>query len=79
MRITVRAVKDIARNAGFTEDAIERQLDTLINFTFAVSHREKKYCQSRLRKWIHSDEIAKPHLLDVLKEEDEDVYETFEN
>lgn len=77
MRVTVRAVKDLARNAGFSEEMIERQLDLLINFTFGVSHRERKYCQGRLRKWVHSGEIDKPNLLDVLKEEDEDVYETF--
>lgn len=78
MRVTVRAVRDLARNAGFTEDMIERHMDLLINFTFGVSNRERKYCQGKLRKWVHSGEIAKPDLLTVLKEEDEDVYETFE-
>ena len=78
MRITVRAVKDLARNAGFSEDMIERHLDTLISFTFGISHRERKYCQSKLRKWVHSGEIDKPNLLSILKEEDEDVYETFD-
>lgn len=78
MRITTRAVRDIARNAGFSEEAIERQLDMLVNFVFAVAHRERKYCRSQLRKWIHSDEIDKPHLLDVLKEpEDDENLHTF--
>ena len=78
MRITTRAVRDIARNAGFSEEAIERQLDTLINFVFVVAHRERKYCRAQLRKWIHSDEIDKPHLLDVLKEpEDDENLNTF--
>jgi hypothetical protein len=74
MKITVRAVKDLARNAGFTEETIERNIDTLINLTFGIAHRERKYCRAQLRKWIHSDEIAKPHLLDVLKEPEEDEH-----
>ena len=41
MRVTVRAVKDLARNAGFSEEMIERHMDLLINFTFGVSHRER--------------------------------------
>lgn len=74
MRVTVRAVKDLARNAGFTEDMIDRHIDLLINLTFGVSHRERKYCRSQLRKWIHNDEIDKPHLLDVLREPEEDEH-----
>jgi len=79
MRVTLRAVRDLARNAGFTEEMIERHMDLLVNFTFGVSHRERKYCQSKLRRWVHSGEIAKPDLLTVLREEDEDVYETFDS
>lgn len=77
MRVTTRAVKDLARNAGFSEEQIERHMDLLINFTFGVSHRERKYCQSKLRKWIHDGAIDKPNLLHVLKEDDEEIYESF--
>jgi len=74
MRVTVRAVRDLARNAGFSDEMIERHLDLLVSFTFSVSHRERKSCRSQLRKWIHSDEIAKPHLLDVLKDPEDDEH-----
>mgnify|MGYP006276610585 CR=1 len=71
MRVTTRAVRDLARNAGIPEETIERHLDLLINFTFAVAHRERKACRAQLRKWIHSDDVIKPPLLEVLKERDD--------
>ena len=74
MKITVRSVRDLARNAGFTDEMIERQIDLLVSFTFSVAFRERKACRSQLRKWIHSDAVVKPHLLDVLKEPEDDEH-----
>lgn len=71
MKVTTRAVRDLARNAGIPEEMIERHLDMLISFTFAVAHRERKACRAQLRKWIHTDSIVKPPLLDVLKERED--------
>lgn len=77
MRVTPTAVRDLARISGMPEDIIHRYMDELITFTFTVAKRERKHCQNQLRAWVHSGDVVKPDLLDVLKpkEEDETIYD----
>ena len=67
MRVTPRAVKDLARNAGIPADVVERYLEEFITYTFTIAKRENKWCTNRLRAWIHSGEVVKQPLLSVLK------------
>lgn len=71
MRVTIRAVKDLARNAGVPEDIVERHIDALIAYTFTVAVRERKACRREVREWIYTDDPSKPELKDLLKLSDE--------
>ena len=72
MKVTVRAVKDLAANAGFTEEFSDRYLDEMTAFVFAVAKRERKWCYRKLKHWMYDGSIVKPHLLDVFKDAEED-------
>ena len=67
MRVTVRAVKDLARNAGVPEDIVERHIDALVAFTFTVALRERKSCRRELREWLYTDKAERPDLKELLK------------
>lgn len=67
MKVTVRAVSDLAKSSGLPEDVIHRYMDELITFTFAVAKREQTHCYRQIRAWIHSGDVIKPDLIDVLK------------
>jgi len=67
MKVTPRAVVDLAKSSGLPEEIIHRYLDQLITFTFAVAKREHTYCYRQIRGWIHSRDVIKPDLIDVLK------------
>lgn len=67
MRVTPRAVRDLARNAGVPEDIIVRHIDSLVSFTFTVAQRERKACRKELREWLYSTEADKPDLKDLLR------------
>lgn len=78
MRVTVRAVQDLARNAGFPEEVIHRYSDELIKMTFAVAKRERKQCVNKVRAWVHSGDVVKPNITDVLTnkmENEEELYD----
>lgn len=78
MKVTAKAVRDLSKNSGFPEELIERHLDELINFTFAVAKRERKQCRKLIKKWIHSTDIIKPDLLTFLSEELENEDELYD-
>jgi hypothetical protein len=80
MRVTIRSVKDLALNSGIPEEIVLRHIDAFTNFTFAVAKRERKYCRKKILQWVHSGEIVKPRLTDVLslKLENEDEQEIYD-
>lgn len=78
MKVTPRAVRDIARKAGVPEELILRHIDELINFTFAVAKRERKQCREVIKKWIHAEGVIKPDLLTYFSEELENEDELYD-
>ena len=78
MKVTPKAVRDLARNAGVPEEIILRHTDELINFTFAVAKRERKSCRQLIKKWIHSEGVIKPDLLTFISEELENEDELYD-
>lgn len=78
MKVTTRAVRDIAKNAGVPEEIVDRNLDAFINLTFAIAKRERKQCRKIVRKWLHSGDVIKPNILDVLTEELENEDELYD-
>lgn len=79
MRVTRRAVTDLARNSGLPEDVIARYLEELIQFTFVVAKRERKANFDKIRAWVHDGSVIKPNILDVLRpnreSEEDEVYD----
>jgi len=73
MRVATRAVKDLAREAGFPEEMIERHLDAMIEFTFKISGRERKHNLQKLRAWYFNKNPNKPTLFEVFDGEDYDL------
>jgi len=72
MRVTTKSVKQLALNAGMPQEVIDRFLDELINMTFVVARRERKHCYKQIKEWVHSGDVIKPDVQDVLKISDED-------
>ena len=71
----VRSVRQLARDAGLNEELIDRNIEALCDFTWRVAKRERKYCSNRVRGWVLSNELIKPPLVELLKEEDEEEYD----
>lgn len=67
MRVTTRAVRDLAREVGMPSEIIERHIDALVSFTFRIAQRERRHCVKSLREWVYSKEVAKPPILEALK------------
>lgn len=78
MKVKPRAVRDLARNAGFPQEIIDRYSEQLINMTFAVAKRERKSCRELVKKWIYSPSIIKQDILTVLTEELENEDELYD-
>lgn len=78
MKVTPKAVRDLSKNSGFPEELIERHIDELINFTFAVAKRERKSCRQLIKRWIHSPDVVKPDLLTFFTEELENEDELYD-
>lgn len=71
MIIKPRAVRDIAKAANLDSEFIDRNMDALIEFTYKIAKRERKFCQDKLRAWMFNTDITKPSLLDILNEDED--------
>lgn len=73
MRVATRAVKHIARESGFPEELIDRHIDSLIQFTFKIAARERKFNLIKLRGWYFNKNPNKPTLFEIFDGEDYDL------
>lgn len=73
MRIATRAVKDIAREAGFPEEIVERHIEALTQFTFRIAARERKFNLAKLKAWYFNKNPNKSTLFEVFDGEDYDL------
>jgi hypothetical protein len=69
MKVSTRAVKDLAKEAGFHEEIIERNIDELIAFTFRIASREQKWCADKVRAWYFDSSLNKPQLFELFVED----------
>lgn len=69
MIIKTQSVRQLARNAGLSDEVIERNIDALCEFTFHVAKRERKFCQARIRAWQFSKDVGKCELFQALDED----------
>ncbi len=77
MRVRPRAVRDLAALVGFPEEVVLRHEAEFIKFVFAVAARERKHVKNKVKAWIHSEDIVKPDILEVIKpaKEEESPYD----
>ena len=78
MKVSVTAVKALAKNAGIPPELVDRHIDEFINFAFVVAKRERKHCVKTVRNWYYSTDIMKPTVLEVLLpmgEKPDDTYD----
>ena len=71
MIVKVKAVKQLAKDAGLPSELVERNMDELCEFVFRVAKRERKFCQQRIRTWYFDKNMGKSPLFDVLTDEDD--------
>lgn len=69
MKVSTRAVKDLAKDAGLHEEIIERHIDALIAFTFRIAAREQKWCADKVRAWYFDTNLNKPQLFELFAED----------
>ena len=74
MILKTKAIRDLARECKLPDHIIEQYFDELTHFVWRVAKRERSYCQTKLRTWLFNDDIGKPPVLDVLRD-DEEEYE----
>jgi hypothetical protein len=67
--IKTKSVKHLAKDAGLSDELIERNLDELCEFVFRIAKRERKFCRDRIRAWHFSNDIGKCELFQVLDDE----------
>jgi hypothetical protein len=67
-----RAIRDIARECGIPEHVIDRHFDELTKLVWRIAKKERSYCQNKIRGWLFNQDIGKPPILEVLKEEEDD-------
>lgn len=65
--IKPKSVAALAKNAGIPDDMAERHLDELVTFAFVIADRERKRCRKEIRAWIHSGDVIKIPLEEVLR------------
>ena len=46
-------------------------MDELIKFAWRISKKENGHCRTLVRTWLFNEDIGKPPLLEVLRDEDE--------
>lgn len=80
MRVTVRAVKDLALSAGLPQELIDRHIDALVGLVFVTAKRERKFCRKRIKMWVYSEDVVKPPITEWLSPdmENEDELEKYE-
>lgn len=74
MIIKTRAVRDMARECGLPDHAIDQHFEALVQFAWRISKKERSFCQNKIRGWLFNQDIGKPPILEVLKDY-EDEYE----
>jgi hypothetical protein len=73
MKVRPRAVRDLADNVGFPEEVVLRYEAEFIKFVFAIAARERKHIKSKVKAWIHSEDVIKPDILEVIKPTEEEA------
>lgn len=71
MKVSTKAVKALAKDAGFHEEMIDRHLDQLTAFVFRVAAREQKWCAEKVRAWYFDTNLNKPQLFELFEEDHE--------
>lgn len=62
----------MARECGLPDHVIEQYFEELTQLVWRVSKKERTYCKGKIRGWLVNQDIGKPPLLAVLKDEDEE-------
>ena len=73
MILKTRAIKDICRDCGLSDEVIERNFDALTQLIWRIAKKERLFCQAKIRGWQFSQDIGKPSVLEVLKDEDHEL------
>lgn len=71
MRVSTRAVTQLAKNSGFSSDLIEALRPELETLILHAARRERKFCQNKIRAWYFNQNLSKGPLFDVLNEDDD--------
>ena len=71
MRVSTKAVSQMARDVDLPEELIARHMDELCEFVFRIAKRERKYCQNKIRAWYFDKNLSKGPLFNVLNDDDD--------
>lgn len=72
MRVRPKAVRDLAKNAGFPAEVVARYEDEFINLCFVIARRERKHIREMMRGWLFLKPHERPDILAMLKSSDEE-------
>jgi hypothetical protein len=75
MRISTKAVRQIAKDSGFPEGFVEGNEGAFFEFVYRIAMRERKFCQGRIRAWHFDKNQGKCQLFDVLNSDDSEDYD----
>lgn len=71
MIIRSKALRELASECNIPDQIVDNHFDALIQLVWCVAKKERGRCQTKIRKWQFSDDIGKPSILEVLRDEDE--------
>ena len=74
MILKTRAGKDLCRDCKLPEEIIDRYFESLTQLVWRAAKKERAYCQTKIRSWQFNQDIGKPSVLEVLRDDD-DGYE----
>jgi len=71
MILKTRAIKDMARECELPDHVVDQYFEALTQFVWRVAKKERTICRNKIRGWQFSDDIGKPPILEVLRDEEE--------
>ena len=72
MILKSKAIRDLAKECKIPDHVVDSYFEQLTQLIWRAAKAERSFFRKKLRAWVMNQDIGKPPILDVLKDNDDD-------
>jgi len=72
MILKSKAIRDLAKECKIPDHVVDSYFEQLTQLIWRAAKAERSFLRKKLRAWVMNQDIGKPPILDVLKDNDDD-------